>query len=410
MPRTTPRRPLRILMVTSVYPLSDIDATPPFVANLAQALVAEGFDVRVLAPHGGDARFFESTNCGVSIVRFPYAFPLSWQKLCYEGGMLVNLLKRPWTKLLLPSFAIAQLVAVIWQVCRWRPDILHSHSLLPQGIIVAAAASVTSIQHVTTSHGNDVFGLRPDGIAGVLKRAVLFLADAVTVNSTATYDVVRDLGCNEKKIVRIPAMPNINTLDCQRAAEIRRTICPNASHVIGFVGRMVSRKGVADLLHALRILRNDFPAMHAILGGEGQELTAFRQLAGELGLADFVHWPGWIAPLDVCNWMAACDVLVVPSREHEAQGLVVVEAMLSGTLVVASKLGGIPDMVKHGETGYLFAVGDVNNLASVLRFALSSNYSNFIKQSARHLGEVKFSSRIVASRHRRLYRRMILKL
>ncbi len=157
-----------ILMLTSVFPRWEGDATPSFVQNLAEALVKEGWRVTVLAPHAGGARFRETVN-GVRAVRFPYAVPWGVQKLCYEGGMLINLRTRPWTRLLFPSFFLTQTIATAWLLLRLRPRILHTHSLLPQGLTGVLLSGLFRVRHVTTSHGNDVFGLRPDGLMGVLR-------------------------------------------------------------------------------------------------------------------------------------------------------------------------------------------------------------------------------------------------
>ena len=163
----------------------------------------------------------------VEVIRFPYFWPLRLQQLCYEGGMLVNFRTRPWTKCLLPFFLTAQTAALLWLTLRLRPQILHSHSLLPQGLTTALVAALTGLPHITTSHGNDVFGLRPDGLMGRLKRWVLAQADAVTVNSSATEEAVRALGCEPAKVHRVPAVPNAVPPDPARVADIR------ARHVAG---------------------------------------------------------------------------------------------------------------------------------------------------------------------------------
>ena len=93
-------------------------------------------------------------------------------------------------------------------------------------------------------------------------------------------------------------------------------------------------------------------------------------MARDLKINRSVHFVGWQPGGEIASWMAAADVLVVPSKAvgtwQEAQGLVVVEAMSVGTPVVASRIGGIPDMVQEGETGRLFTPGYYQKLADLL--------------------------------------------
>lgn len=325
--------------------------------------------------------------------------------------MLVNFRTRPWTKLLLPFFVTAQTLALLRLTLRLRPHILHSHSLLPQGFTAALVANLTGLPHITTSHGNDVFGLRPDGLMGRLKQWVLRSADAVTVNSSATEEAVRALGCEPAKVHRVPAVPNAVAPDPARVAEIRARHVGADGPVIVFVGRMIEEKGVGDLLDALARLRTDFPALRALLVGDGQDRDAFAARADHLGLAPHVHWAGWVPPEDVSAWMAAGDVFVVPSRDNpsgwkEAQGLVAVEAMLAGVPVVASRLGGLPDMIEDGHTGRLTPPNDPDALTDVLAELLRNPAErDRLASNARKRAQTTFSPAAVTAATEAVYRR-----
>lgn len=237
-----------------------------------------GCRVCVLAPHGPGAAFYVSFE-GVEIHRYSYAWPWRLQQLCYAGGMLVNLRRRSWTRWLLPSLVLCQFITLLWQVLRFRPDVIHSHSLLLQGLIAAAVAAIMGVPHVTTSHGNDVFGLRRDGIMGAPKRATLAAADAVTANSSATRDAVRSLGCPLAKIHTIPAMPNAYPVRGELFRRIRADIIGFQSHCLLFVGRLIDDKGVGDLLNAMPRICIEFPATCLLIVGDGQQREDFMAAA-----------------------------------------------------------------------------------------------------------------------------------
>jgi phosphatidyl-myo-inositol dimannoside synthase len=356
-------------MVASVFPRWKGDATPAFVENLATALAGEGWEVTVLAPHAAGAAK-EETVAGVRVRRFSYFFPKRYQKLCYEGGMLINLRTRPWTRLLLPLFFLAQLAALRREIRSFRPTLLHSHSLLPQGLSVAIMAKRFGLPHITTSHGNDVFGLRPDGLMGRMKRSVLRRANAITVNSRATREAVLALGAEAARVHWIPAMPNPAAVNEGMRLKLKQSWA-GSGPVLFFAGRMIAEKGVSELIQAFGKIRREFPEARLILGGEGPDRPRFAREAAELRLSEAIEFVGWIESPEVPTWMAAADLVVVPSQPgqggwKEAQGLVAVEGMGVGTPVVASAFGGLVDMIEDGVTGYLCQPGSIDSLADAL--------------------------------------------
>ena len=393
-----------VLVVSSVFPRWEGDAAPPFVQNLCELMAKDGWEIHVLLPHAAEARFREQVN-GLQVTRFPYFFPLGLQTLCYGGGILINLRNRPWTRLLLPFFFCSQIIALFYLCLRRRPDLIHSHSLLPQGLSVALVARLFRIPHVTTSHGNDVFGLKPTGLMGRLKRYVLASADAITVNSSATRNAVENLDADPSKISLIPAVANEGEVQADLLNEIKTKYEP--SRILLFVGRLIEEKGILELLRAFAILSKEDTHLHCLIVGDGPLKPEAEQLAGTLEINSKIEFLGWRPREEIPSWMSAADLLIVPSREtngwQEAQGLVVVEAMAVGTPIVASRLGGIPDMVIDGETGFLFDPNSTNGLLEAMRKALSSDLGPQIRLSQKELYSSKFKGSVIAKTTSELY-------
>jgi len=152
-----------VLMSTSVFPRWSGDATPPFVLNQAQAVAEQGWGVTVLVPHAPGAARRERIG-GVEVIRFRYLWPHRLQSLCYEGGMLVQLRKYPHRRWQLPFFLLAQIRAIRILCKQENFDLIHAHSLLPQGFTALRSVSRHQLPVLVTSHGNDVFGLQEDGL------------------------------------------------------------------------------------------------------------------------------------------------------------------------------------------------------------------------------------------------------
>jgi len=133
---------------------------------------------------------------------------------------------------------------------------------------------------------------------------------------------------------------------------------------IAWAGRMISGKGVDDLLHAVAALPQQIEA-RLLLAGEGPERSSLEALARELGLEGQVDFAGWVE--DVPAFWRSADIAVVPSHEIvESFGMAAVEAMACGRPVVVSRNGGLTEVVDAGKTGEVFAPGDVKALATAL--------------------------------------------
>jgi len=396
-------------MHTSVFPRWAGDSTPPFVLNQCELMATKGWEVTVLAPHSRGAKLSEGIK-GVRVIRYPYMLPFQFEQLCYNGGILINLQKKPLLRCLLPFFFLSQLLALLYVCIREKPTLLHSHSLLPQGLSAAWVGRLLRIPHVTTSHGNDVFGLPTSGWMGRLKRSVLKQANAITVNSSATQAAVMALGASAEKVHLIPAVANVGKIDPDIVQSIE--VKYGKSPKVLFVGRFIEEKGVLDLLQAFAQVKERVDDVQCLFVGDGVLRAEMKAMARALKIEQAVHLIGWRPGEEIASWMAAADVLIVPSKPvgtwQEAQGLVVVEAMSVGTPVIASHIGGIPDMVKDGETGRLFTPGDPGQLAELLvdLFANHGDYERMTKAARARVAE-HYAADAVARQTEELYQRCV---
>ncbi len=134
-----------------------------------------------------------------------------------------------------------------------------------------------------------------------------------------------------------------------------------------FVGRVVQHKGWREFLMALHEIKGRF---RAVVDGDGPDLTAMRALSVRLGLAERVHFAGWLAPDEHLECYRRADFVVVPSVWPEPFGMVGIEAMCFGKPVVASRVGGIPEWCEDGVTGLLAEPGNTRDLATKIQLLL----------------------------------------
>ena len=164
----------------------------------------------------------------------------------------------------------------------------------------------------------------------------------------------------------------------QNVADLRTELGWAGAPLIGFVGRLTGQKGVDVLLNAFAIVHRALPTARLLLIGDGPQRAALAALAGGLQISAAVHFAGWRE--DARAQMAAMNVLAIASR-WEGFGLVTLEAMQAGVVVVASRVSALPEIVLDGETGLLVPAANAAKLAAALLALLQD------PQRAMQLGE-----------------------
>jgi glycosyltransferase involved in cell wall biosynthesis len=357
----------RLLVLTSTWPRWAGDTTASFVRNLTGHLVTLGWQASVLAPHAAGAAHQERDG-GVDVHRFRYLWPESAQTVCYGSGALVNLRRRPFDLAKVPLLVAAEQGATIAAVRRGRPDVIHAHWLVPQGLVAGLVPGRDGPPAVVTVHGGDVFALDQPGLRAA-KRMAVRRATAITVNSSATERAVLDLGADRSKVHIVPMGIDVDRrTDPTRVAAIRRRHGDDGHPLCVFVGRVLAEKGVLDLVDAVAAAAADGRRIDLAVVGEGQDRRAAEHRARARGVTDRITFAGWVEPDAIPDWLAAADIVAAPSRTAangwtEAQGLTIIEAMAAERPVVATRTGGIGDAITHGETGVLVAEGDPVALA-----------------------------------------------
>lgn len=357
----------RILVLTSTYPRWTGDHEPRFVHELSRRLASE-LEVHVLAPHARGAKDDEVMD-GVHVHRFHYA-PERLETLAYEGGILAHLRERRLRLLLIPLFLLAEILAIRRLLRAQAFAAIHAHWILPQGLaaLVAMAGYSARIPIICTSHGADLFGLR-SRIATSLKAWVLRRCAAVTVVSDAMAREVQRIAPG----IQAAVIPMGTDFDARFRPD--PTVERDPAQVL-FVGRLVEKKGVKYLLHALASLKEQRPALCLDIAGYGQEERELRQLCTELGIEGSVRFLGPVQQDSLPDLYRRAGVTVVPSvvaagGDQEGFGLVIVEAIGCGCPVIASDLPAIRHIAGEGGEVMLSPPEDPTALARAMDAVLA---------------------------------------
>jgi glycosyltransferase involved in cell wall biosynthesis len=349
----------RLLVVASTFPARQGDGTPEFVKDLSLRL-GRTFDTVVLVPRVPGAPRCEKAG-DVRIERFAY-FPRRWESLA-DGAIIENLRENRFRWLQVLPFVATEAFHLRRLVRRHRPDVLHVHWVVPQG--VAALLGARGVPWVVTTLGGDVYALR-DPLSSWLKRAVLRRARAVTTMNDEMRGRLVDAGADEAATYVQPLGADITNL--------RALVHDDERQIPGrvlFVGRLVEKKGAATLIDAVRRLPADLTWSLEIVG-DGPLESSLRSRADGLP----VVFSGSASREGLANAYERSTVVVVPSvpaSSGDQDGLptVLLEAMGSERTVIASDLPGINEAVIDGESGLLVPSNDPDALAKALIAALT---------------------------------------
>ncbi|HTM44833.1 MAG TPA: glycosyltransferase [Polyangiaceae bacterium] len=293
-------------------------------------------------------------------------------------------------------------VRVAARLASLRIDVVHTHN--PQAMIYGTpVARLLRAAAVHSKHG-----INPDMARRKwLRRTVSKWVDAYVAVTPALSEIaLQNRECDPAKLHVIPNGIDTRLYTPNPAARqrVRRELrIPENAWVVGTVGRLAREKDQGLLIQAMANLFSEHNRL--LIVGAGSERDALMTQAKVNGNEQFVHFLG--ERRDIPDVLTAFDVFALPSR-MEGLPLVLLEAMATGIPVLATAVGGIPDLVKHEETGFLIPPGDTLALNTSLSWLVSKPHAAFeVAEKGRQVVLERYSSSRMASDYERLYRSVV---
>ncbi len=308
-----------------------------------------------------------------------------WQQLprlpVFKGWYLKNLgelLQRDFIQ----EFGFKYLIKAMVhsQILRGKPyDVLHSHSLFSTYDYLFARQQF-GIPLITTFHG-----LVPQGVKKLPEsklEKVFATGDCFLVNTRFSRALLTDMGCPAEKIKIIPQGTDLSDYPFTP----RQAKDNDLFHILT-VGRLTREKGQHIALAAVARLASQYPSLRYHIVGSGPEQEKLKTQAKTLGCEDRIIFHGFLSDAEVKALYARAHLFILPSVDlndgyHvETQGVVIQEAQASGLPVIASATGGIPEVIKAGETGLLFESENIADLAGQIEKVYCSDelYRSLVK-------------------------------
>lgn len=368
---------MKLAYILSTFPCgSEI-----FAAREIAALRKQGFAVAVFAAVGEDVPAF--LRVPSRLVYRPRLFSLE-----ALDGLVYTLIRHPAGILRLLRLLIGLLnespreaktvaanlhtIGVFARACdREGLHHIHAYFLSWPACIGLAVAAVTGAGLSIAAHARDVF---------VECGALRLKAARAKFITTCTRQAAQHLKS------RLPAACHAKIFLCYHGVEVPRapqrapggkSVTSNNEYIVACVGRLVPKKGHADLVRAMALVTAKLPRCRLVMVGSGPEQQGVRRLVNQLGLAGCVEWRGWQAPEATRDLIETADVLVVPSAvapDGDRDGIpnVILEAFATGTPVVATRLEGITEAVEDGYNGLVVEPGDIIGMARTIEEVLGN--------------------------------------
>ena len=290
-------------------------------------------------------------------------------------------------------------------------DIVHAHYAIPHATAACLARQIVAVRHggaaprvVTTLHGTDITVLGPDPSYSEIVAFGIEQSDGVTaVSHSLRDDTRRELGVScDIRVIH-------NFIDCashhrRDATEVRQKLAPRGEAILVHVSNFRAVKRATAVVEIFARVRRTMPAS-LVMVGDGPDAGAAARVARQHGVADDVHFLGEqdaLVPL-----LSAADVFLLPSTQ-ESFGLAALEAMACGVPVVASRVGGVPEVVEHGVTGFLHPPDDLDGMARSVRDLLTdAELSRRMGDAAARAAHTRFCEDMIVPQYEAYYTELL---
>jgi glycosyltransferase involved in cell wall biosynthesis len=372
---------VRVCMITpSFYPI--VGGLETQVEQLIPHLRRHGIDAWVLTRRTAGTTGHEERG-GTTIRRIPI-----------PGGPGIR------------SIAFSSLGTLTLLRQRQQIDIVHAHGIMSPATVAVSAGMLLRVPRVVTIHAAyEPAHLLSKPFGATRLRRYQRLVDRFISISDDIRELLVDHGMPTSRIIDIPNGIDTHCFrpvaaDKRLARRAERGLAPDEPVAV-FVGRLHPVKQVHLLIEAWK----DVPAGRLVILGDGEERDRLERLASTFGITDRVDFRGMVTDIDA--WLQVADIFVLPSAS-EGLSVALLEAMSSGTLPVATAVGGAVDLIQSGTNGILVPAGDVAALTDALRRAVSDRaWRVAAAHAARETVLARYDLDAVAQRLASLYRELI---
>lgn len=306
-----------------------------------------------------------------------------------------------------PPYDLALAAKMAEVISREELDILHVHYAMPHAVSALLARDIADrdVKIVTTLHGTDITVLAIDDIFKNMITHAINHSDAVTAVSEHLKEQTKKQLNVRQPIHVIYNFVNEKEYYPKSLPSIKEQYGIKPSEkVIVHISNFRKVKRLPDIIHTFAQIQKRIDCK-LLLIGDGPECSTAMELVDELGLQEHVLFLG--KQKNISDFIRISDLKLLLS-EKESFGLVLLEAMACGVPCIGTRIGGIPEVIEHGVTGYLVQLGAVNQAAEyAVQLLTDENKLHLFSEQALKRANVKFHSDIIVKEYEQLYEQVL---
>ncbi|MEI9989064.1 MAG: glycosyltransferase family 4 protein [Rhizomicrobium sp.] len=332
------KRPLRIVFQSNAFLPDVIGGIEVLAAHFLPRLMARGHQVLVITSSVGGQPQGRTSYNGIDILKLNFVEALMDRQIA--------------TTLRLGH-------EVDRAIAEFAPDVLHINDTNTPSFFFLRQRAIKNLPRTLTLHSP----IRQAGSDGLQTRLVREADCVVAVSNAVGADAIAHTPAIREKLIVIPnALP---------MPALEPTALPFEPPVLLCLGRVVADKGFDVAVRAFALARQRHTSAQLVISGNGIERLRLEEMVRELDIGQYVHFTKWVEPEAVAEAIAEATAVLMPSRWPEPFGLVALQAAQMARPVIASRVGGLPEVIEDRQTGILVPPDDPSALADAIALLLS---------------------------------------
>lgn len=414
---------IKLLILTSTFPRSIGDYSGKFVYDLAINMHYYDIEPTVLAPISRDERYdrtaFHEKMGQIEVWRFFYFYPIKYQRLNREGGIVYNFNVSNLAKIQVPLFLLSQMIFAFTLLKTKKIQMVHSHWIIPQGFIGSLIRKFVKKPHILTIHAADVFALKKIPLHKNILKFIISNTDYIFSVSEYVWQYLYEITpvesrnrLEERKLILPMGVYPFPLINDTKKQNLRIEYKLNNSFILLFIGRLHEKKGIIYLIYAMSFLINKVDNIKLLICGGGPLSDKLKKIVIDLKLNDYIYFKGFISEAEKIELLTISDLLIVPSiimESGETEGLpaVIQEGLSAGKPIIASNVSGANEIIVNGENGILIEEKNSEKLAEAI--ILLKNNEDLRKKIERNALESskKYEWSIISERYFDIMRKFI---